>query len=68
MADHKRSLEETLDYAIAVGRFESAFEACEQLHHEDRQLLLEATAARITKRLASAPSADQMAPKAPSIE
>jgi len=54
MGDRKRSLEETLDYAIAVGRFNSAFEACEQLHPDDRELLLEAIAERIIKRLKKA--------------
>jgi hypothetical protein len=50
MDHHKRSLEETLAYTIAIGRFESAFEACEQLHHDDRRLLLlEAIAKRIIK-------------------
>ena len=55
MGDRKRSLEETLDYAIAVGRFDSAFEACEQLHPDDRELLLGAIAERIIKRLEKAP-------------
>lgn len=59
MGDRKRSLEETLDYAIAVGRFDSAFEACEQPHPDDRELLLEAMAERIIKRLAKAPSEEQ---------
>jgi hypothetical protein len=58
MGGRKRSLEETLDYAIAVGRFDSAFEACEQLHPDDRELLLEAMAERIIKRLAKAPAAE----------
>lgn len=56
MGGRKRSLEETLDYAIAVGRFDSAFEACEQLHPNDRELLLEAMAERIVKRLAKEPA------------
>ena len=59
MGGRKRSLEETLNYAIAIGRFDFAFEACEQLHHEDRELLLGATAERIIKRLAKAPAEEE---------
>jgi hypothetical protein len=66
--DRKRSLEETLDYAIAVGRFDSAFEACERLHRDDRQLLLREIAERIAKQLPNEPSESQMVPKATGIE
>jgi hypothetical protein len=61
MDDRKRSLEETLDYAIAIGRFDSAFEACERLNRDDRQSLLKQAANRITMRLMSEPSDTQAA-------
>jgi hypothetical protein len=35
----ERSFDEELAYRIAARRFESAFEACEKLSQEDKQLL-----------------------------
>jgi hypothetical protein len=46
MDESKRSFKETLDYRIAVRRFESAFEACDRLVQEDRELLLRQIAER----------------------
>ena len=40
MDESKRSFKEALDYRIAVRRFKSAFEACDRLVQEDRELLL----------------------------
>jgi hypothetical protein len=51
MDDRQRSLEQTLDYAIAIGRFDSAFEASERLHPDDRQVLLRQMADRIAVQL-----------------
>lgn len=42
---------QTLDYRIAVGRFESALEACELLPDDDRELLFREVAKQILQRL-----------------
>ena len=63
MEDHKRSFGENLAYRIAARRFESAFEACQQLSESDRQLLLKETAERILHFLPKTPAAKQSAPK-----
>jgi len=68
MDDRKRSLEETLDYAIAIGRFDSAFEACERLNRDDRQSLLRQVASRLTMRLKSETPDAEMAPTDAGIE
>jgi hypothetical protein len=63
MEDHKRHFGENLAYRIAARRFESAFEACQQLSENDRQLLLKKTAERILHFLPKTPAAKQSAPK-----
>jgi hypothetical protein len=40
MDDCQRSFAKERDYRIAVGLFDSAFEACKRLSSEDRQSLL----------------------------
>jgi hypothetical protein len=68
MDDHKRSFEEKLAYRIAARRFESAFEACQQLPQDDRQLLLKEIAERILPQLANTHSEGRSAPKVLGIE
>lgn len=68
MDDRKRSLEQTLDYAIAIGRFDSAFEASERLHRDDRQLLLRQMADRIAVRLTNELADLRTMPPATSVE
>ena len=46
MDESKRLFKEAFDYRIAVRRFKSAFEACERLVQEDRELLLRQIAER----------------------
>jgi hypothetical protein len=53
MDGRKRSFLETLDYRIAVGRFESALEACERLPDDDRELLLRKIARQILSQVPS---------------
>jgi hypothetical protein len=60
MADSKRSFKDALDYRIALRRFESAFEACERLVAEDRELLLRQIAERALGQL---PKATAQKPK-----
>jgi hypothetical protein len=48
---HDPSIEQTLDYRIAVGRFESALEASELLTEYDRGLLLRDIAKKILQQL-----------------
>jgi hypothetical protein len=48
---HEPSSTQTLDYRIAVGRFESALEASELLPDDDRELLLKDIAKQILKQL-----------------
>lgn len=45
------SFAQTLDYRIAVGRFEFALEASERLPDDDRELLLREVAKQILQRL-----------------
>lgn len=68
MNDRERSFEEKLAYRIAARRFESAFEACQQLTQDDRQLLLKEIAERVLEQLPNAPSERQTAPKVLGIE
>jgi hypothetical protein len=68
MDDRERSFEEKLVYRRAASRFESAFEACEQLSQDDRQLLLKEIAVRILQQLPMAPSDERTAPKVVGIE
>ena len=49
MDDRIRSFDELLEYRIAIRRFEFAFEACEQLPDEKRQLLLKEVAKRVSQ-------------------
>ena len=42
---------QTLDYRIAIGRFESALEASERLPDDDRELLLRGVAKQILEQL-----------------
>jgi hypothetical protein len=56
MDGRKRSFLETLDYRIAVGRFESALEACGRLPDGDRELLLRNIAKQILGQFESAPT------------
>jgi hypothetical protein len=53
MDGRKRSFLETLDYRIAVGRFESALEACDRLPDDDRELLLRNIAEQILGQVQS---------------
>lgn len=55
MDGRKRSFLETLDYRIAVGRFEFALEACERLPDDDRELLLRNIARQILSQVPSGP-------------
>jgi len=48
---HDPSIAQTLDYRIAVGRFESALEASELLTEDDRELLLRDVAKQILRQL-----------------
>ena len=48
---HNPSFAQTLDYRIAVGRFESALEASERLPDTDRGLLLRDIAKQILQQL-----------------
>jgi hypothetical protein len=68
MDDHKRTFEEKLAYRIAARRFESAFEACQQLSQDDRQLLLKEIAERILPQLGNTHSEGRIAPKVLGIE
>jgi hypothetical protein len=54
MDDFKRAFDERLAYRIAARRFESAFEACQKLSPEDRQLLLKEIGDRVLKQLQAA--------------
>lgn len=51
MNDHTQSFLETLDYRIAVSRFESAFEECDRLVQNDRLSLLREIAGRIVQEM-----------------
>jgi len=68
MDERKRSFEEVLEYRVAVRRVESAFEACERLPYEDRQLLLKKIAERVLQQLPNALSEEQKAVKVIGIE
>ena len=59
MDESKRSFKEALDYRIAVRRFESAFEACDRLVQEDRELLLRQIAERVLGSLPNPTSQKQ---------
>ena len=48
---HDPSFAQTLDYRIAIGRFESALEASERLPDNDRGLLLRDIAKQILQQL-----------------
>ena len=48
---HDLSSAQTLDYRIAVGRFESALQASERLPDDDRELLLREIAKQILEQL-----------------
>ena len=63
MDDRNQSFEERLAYRLAARRFESAFEALEQLPQDDRQLLLGEVAERILQQLRNAPSEEPKGPK-----
>jgi hypothetical protein len=63
MDDRKRSFEEKLAYRIAARRFESGFEACQQLSQDNRQRLLKEIAERILQLLQNAPSEEPSVPK-----
>lgn len=63
MDDRKRNFGESLAYRIAARRFNSAFDACQQLSEDDQQLLLKEIAQRISQTLPKAPAAEQSAPK-----
>ncbi|GEM_PF-6355686 len=58
MSDARQSFIKTLDYRIAVGRFESALQACERLTEDDRELLLRDIARQILQRLPNAEAAE----------
>lgn len=60
--------DEVVEYRIAVRRFESAFEACERLPHENRQLLLKEVANRLAQQMPEAPSEEQTEVKVIGIE
>jgi predicted metal-dependent hydrolase len=54
MDEYKHSLTtlgKTIEYRIAARQFESAFEACERLPHEDQELLLKEVAGRLLRQL-----------------
>jgi predicted metal-dependent hydrolase len=54
MDEHQPSLtkrSKTLEYRIAARQFETAFEACERLPDNDKELLLREVAARLLKQL-----------------
>lgn len=68
MEDRVRSFEKQLAYRIAARRFKSAFDACQQLSEDDRQLLLKEIAERILQILPKAPAAEQSVPKVLGIE
>ena len=48
---HDPSFAQTLDYRIAIGRFESALEASERLPDDDRESLLRDIAKQILQQL-----------------
>lgn len=48
---HDPSFAQTLDYRIAIGRFESALEASKRLSDADRELLLRDIAKQILRQL-----------------
>jgi hypothetical protein len=48
---HDQSYAQTMDYRVAVGRFESALEASERLPDDDRELLLRDIAKQILQQL-----------------
>ena len=50
----ERSWAEAAEYQIVLLGVESAFEACERLHQDDRLLLLKEIATRLLQRLSSA--------------
>ena len=58
MNESKR-FKEAFDYRIAVRRFESAFEACDRLVQEDRELLLRQIAERVLGSLPNPTSQKQ---------
>lgn len=68
MDDRKQSFEERVQYRVAVRRFDSAFEACAQLPHEDRRLLLEEIAKRLLQQLPPASPKDQKVAKVIGID
>jgi len=49
--DHDRSFGRNIDYRIAVRMFESAFQACERLPDEDKQLLFREVAKRLLDQI-----------------
>lgn len=63
MDNRIRSFEEKMAHRTATRRFESAFEALEQLPQDDRQLLLREVAERIVQQLRNAPSEEPKGPK-----
>lgn len=48
---HDQTSEQTMEFRIAVGRFESALEASERLSDDDRELLLRDIAKQILQQL-----------------
>jgi hypothetical protein len=63
MDDLERAFDEKVAYRIAARQFESAFEACQKLSQEHRQLLLKEIADRAIQQRQTAPSAESDVPK-----
>ncbi len=52
----------SLEYRIALRRFEAAFEAFERVPDDDRQLLLREIGKRVLQQVPKAPSEERKAP------
>jgi hypothetical protein len=68
MDERIRAFDEVVEYQIAVRRFESAFEACKRLSHENRQLLLKEVANRLSQHMPDSPSEEQTKVKVIGVE